>query len=61
MDQESFGDTAYCLSCYNRFRNVVKVNIKSIKPIDRSLERIRERIQRLEKSIKEIKKELEEL
>jgi protein-arginine kinase activator protein McsA len=61
MDKESFGDTAYCLSCYNRFRSVVRVDVKSIKPIDRSLERMRERIERIEKSIKEIKKELEEL
>lgn len=61
MDRETFGDQAYCLSCYNKFRSVVKLDVKSIKPKDRAVENLKAKIIVIEKSLNAIKAELKEL
>lgn len=62
MDREHYGDQAYCLSCYNKFRSVSKPvamrEVKSIYRDDRAINSIKEKIKRIEKSLEEIKADL---
>jgi hypothetical protein len=59
MDREHYGDQAYCLSCYNKFRSVNKATVmkevKSVYRDDRSINSIKEKINRIEKSLAEVK------
>lgn len=66
MDKKSFGDQAYCLSCYHRFQSFEKViEPKSVKHKDYSDETNRylknacEDIKRMKSRIKAIEKLLE--
>jgi hypothetical protein len=62
MDREHFGDQAYCLSCYNKFRSVSgPIETKSIRVTDRGILRITERLERIERSLNVAKKDLKEV
>lgn len=64
MDKDTFGDYAYCLSCYHKFKSYARPIVKpAMVKSSRTIEmaRARARIENLRKRIERIEKEIEAL